>query len=69
MTGAGLGQRPETHTGIRNGSLPQSIPDGDLEPRIPRPRTGLCFPPLLNCLWWIEQALFAVVVEAAFRVA
>ena len=62
VTGAGFGQRPETYTEFRNGSEPLSIPDGDLEPRIPRQHTCLCFQHLLERLWWIEQALFAVVV-------
>ncbi len=64
--GAGPHERTETRTAQRNGSRPRTLTTtaGDLELRIPKLRTGPFFPSLLERRRRIDQALFAVVMEA-----
>ncbi len=64
--GAGRWERSEGRTAIRNGSRSRllSTTAGDLELRIPKLRTGSFFPSLLERRRRIDQALFAVVMEA-----
>jgi transposase-like protein len=64
--GAGPHERTETRTAQRNGSRPRTLTTtaGDLELRIPKLRTGSFFPSLLERRRRIDQALFAVVMEA-----
>jgi len=66
VIGAGFWERTESRTAIRNGSrrLLLSTTAGDLELRIPKLRTGSFFPSLLERRRRIDQALFAVVMEA-----
>ena len=66
VIGAGFWERTEGRTAIRNGSrrLLLSTTAGDLELRIPKLRTGSFFPSLLERRRRIDQALFAVVMEA-----
>jgi putative transposase len=66
VIGAGPWERTETRTAQRNGSRPRTLstPAGDLELRIPKLRTGSFFPSLLERRRRVDQALFAVVMEA-----
>ena len=66
VIGAGPHERTEARTAQRNGSRPRvlSTTAGDLELRIPKLRTGSFFPSLLERRRRIDQALFAVVMEA-----
>ena len=66
VIGAGLWERTEARTTIRNGSRPRTLSTtaGDLALRIPKLRTGSFFPSLLERRRRIDQALFAVVMEA-----
>ena len=66
VIGAGFWERTEARTAVRNGSRPRTLTTtaGDLELRIPKLRTGSFFPSLLERRRRIDQALFAVVVEA-----
>lgn len=66
VIGAGLWERTEGRTAVRNGSRPRTLSTtaGDLELRIPKLRTGSFFPSLLERRRRIDQALFAVVMEA-----
>ena len=66
VIGAGLWERTENRTAVRNGSRPRTLSTtaGDLELRIPKLRTGSFFPSLLERRRRIDQALFAVVMEA-----
>ena len=66
VIGAGFWERTEGRTAIRNGSRRRllSTTAGDLELRIPKLRTGSFFPSLLERRRRIDQALFAVVMEA-----
>jgi len=66
VIGAGFWERPEGRTAIRNGSRRWllSTTAGDLEFRIPKLRTGSFFPSALERRRRIDQALFAVVMEA-----
>ena len=66
VIGAGFWERTEGRTAIRNGSRQRllSTTAGDLELRIPKLRTGSFFPSLLERRRRIDQALFAVVMEA-----
>ena len=59
-------ERTETRTTDRNGSRPRLVATqaGDLELRIPKLRTGSFFPSLLERRRRVDQALFAVVMEA-----
>ena len=64
--GATLHERTETRTAQRNGHRSRilSTTAGDLELRIPKLRTGSFFPSLLERRRRVDQALFAVIMEA-----
>jgi hypothetical protein len=64
--GAARHERSDTRTNLRNGHRTRvlSTTAGDLELRIPKLRTGSFFPSLLERRRRVEQALFAVVMEA-----
>src|SRR5689334_5409338 len=66
VIGAGPWERTDTRSNQRNGSRPRTLstPAGDLELRIPKLRTGSFFPSLLERRRRVDQALFAVVMEA-----
>jgi transposase-like protein len=66
VIGAGPWQRTDQRTAQRNGSRSKTISTtaGDLELRIPKLRAGSFFPSLLERRRRIDQALFAVVMEA-----
>src|SRR5215213_7832914 len=66
VIGAGPHERTETRTAQRNGSRPRTLATtaGDLELRIPKLRAGSFFPSLLERRRRVDQALFAVVMEA-----
>lgn len=66
VIGAGFWERTDNRTAVRNGSRPRTLSTtaGDLELRIPKLRTGSFFPSLLERRRRIDQALFAVVMEA-----
>jgi transposase-like protein len=63
VIGAAPHERTESRTAQRNGSRTRTT-TGDLELRIPRLRTGSFVPSLLERRRRIDQALFAVVMEA-----
>jgi len=64
--GAQPWERSEARTNQRNGSRPRTLstPAGDLGLRIPKLRTGSFFPALLDRRRRVDQALFAVIMEA-----
>src|SRR6187397_75814 len=64
--GAALHERTEHRTNLRNGHRTRTLSTtaGDLELRIPKLRTGSFFPSLLERRRRVDQALFAVVMEA-----
>src|SRR6187200_1835534 len=64
--GAALHERTEHRTNLRNGHRSRILTTtaGDLELRIPKLRTGSFFPSLLERRRRVDQALFAVVMEA-----
>jgi putative transposase len=64
--GAALHERTASRTALRNGHRTRTLSTtaGDLELRIPKLRTGSFFPSLLERRRRIDQALFAVVMEA-----
>ena len=66
VVGAGPWERSEGRTTQRNGSRPRTLSTtaGDLELRIPKLRVGSFFPSLLERRRRVDQALFAVVMEA-----
>jgi transposase-like protein len=66
VVGAAPHERTENRTAQRNGSRPRTLATtaGDLGLRIPKPRAGSFFPSLLEWRRRIDQALFAVVMEA-----
>ncbi len=66
MIGAAPHQRTDSRTAQRNGSRPRTVTTTaeDLELRIRKLRTGSFFPSLLERRRRIDQALFAVVMEA-----
>jgi putative transposase len=66
VIGAQPWERSETRTNQRNGSRPRTVstPAGDLALRIPKLRTGSFFPSLSDRRRRVDQALFAVVMEA-----
>lgn len=66
VIGAGLHERSAERSNQRNGhrSRTLSTTAGDLELRIPKLRTGSFFPSLLERRRRVDQALFAVVMEA-----
>ena len=66
MIGAAPYERSTERVAQRNGHPPRTLstPAGDLQLRIPKLRTGTFFPSLLERRRWVDQALFAVVMEA-----
>jgi hypothetical protein len=66
LIGAGPHERTESRVAQRNGYRPRTLTTqaGDLELRIPKLRAGSFFPSLLERRRRIDQALFAVVMEA-----
>jgi putative transposase len=66
VIGAGPWERSPERTALRNGSRPRvwSTPAGDLELSIPKLRSGSFFPSLLERRRRVDQALFAVIMEA-----
>ena len=64
--GAGRYQRTEARVTDRNGSRPRLVATqaGDVELRIPKLRKGSFFPAILEPRRRIDQALYAVVMEA-----
>jgi putative transposase len=66
VIGAGPHERTEMRVAQRNGHRPRTLitTAGDLELRIPKLRTGSFFPSLLERRRRVDQALFAVVMEA-----
>jgi len=66
VIGAAPGERTDTRTNLRNGHRPRTLSTtaGDLELRIPKLRAGSFFPSLLERRRRVDQALFAVVMEA-----
>src|SRR3712207_5653470 len=66
VIGAGPWERTETRMGQRNGSRPRvlSTSAGDLQLSIPKLRSGSFFPSLLERRRRVDQALFAVIMEA-----
>ncbi|MGW3949360.1 IS256 family transposase [Micrococcus luteus] len=64
--GAALHERSDARTAQRNGHRTRTLSTtaGDLELRIPKLRTGSFFPSLLERRRRVDQALFAVVMEA-----
>ena len=66
VIGAGPWEHTVTRTAQRNGTRPRllSTPAGDLELAIPKLRSGSFFPSLLERRRRVDQALFAVIMEA-----
>ena len=66
VIGAGPWQHTPERTAVRNGTRSRVLTTtaGDLELRIPKLRTGSFFPSLLERRRRVDQALFAVVMEA-----
>jgi putative transposase len=66
VIGAGPWERSEMRLAHRNGSRPRVLTStaGDLELQIPKLRAGTFFPSLLERRRRVDQALFAVVMEA-----
>ena len=66
IVGAGRYERGETRSTQRNGSRPRLVATqaGDVELRIPKLRQGSFFPVILERRRRIDQALYAVVMEA-----
>jgi transposase-like protein len=64
--GAARYERSDTRTTDRNGSRPRLVATqaGDIELRIPKLRKGSFFPSILEPRRRIDQALYAVVIEA-----
>ena len=66
VIGAEPHERTDARTAQRNGHRPRTLSTtaGDLELRIPKLRTGAFFPSLLERRRRVDQALYAVVMEA-----
>jgi len=66
VIGAGRWERNERRSSICNGSRPRTLSTtaGDLELRIPKLRSGSFFHGLLERRMRVDQALFAVIMEA-----
>jgi len=66
LIGAEPWERTAERTAVRNGSRPRVLTTtaGDLDLRIPKLRAGSFFPSLLERRRRVDQALFAVVMEA-----
>jgi hypothetical protein len=67
--GAEWGEHTDTRTTWRDGHREKTLTTqaGDLDPAIPKMRTGSFFPSLLERRRRIDQALYAVIVEAYVR--
>jgi putative transposase len=66
VLGAGRYERTEQRTNYRNGTRPKTVSttSGDVEVQIPKLRSGSFFPSLLERRRRIDQALYAVIMEA-----
>lgn len=66
VVGAGRYERSESRVNERNGSRPRTLSTkaGDIDLRIPKLRKGSFFPLILQPRRRIDQALYAVVMEA-----
>ncbi|MBT2273353.1 IS256 family transposase [Rhodococcus qingshengii] len=66
VLGAGRYERTETRSTYRNGTRPKTVAttSGDVEVQIPKLRSGSFFPSLLERRRRIDQALYAVIMEA-----
>lgn len=66
VIGAGRWERSAERVAQRNGTRPKTLSTtaGDLELRIPKLRSGSFFPSLLERRRRVDQALFAVIMEA-----
>lgn len=66
VLGAGRYERTGDRTNYRNGTRPKTVSttSGDVEIQIPKLRTGSFFPSLLERRRRIDQALYAVIMEA-----
>ena len=66
VIGAGPHERTADRVAQRNGHRPRTLTTtaGDLELRLPKLRTGSFFPSLLERRRRVDQALFAVLMEA-----
>ena len=66
VIGAGRYERSESRTNERNGARPRTLATqaGDIDLRIPKLRKGSFFPLILEPRRRIDQALYAVVMEA-----
>lgn len=66
VLGAGRYERTGDRTNYRNGTRPKTVAttSGDVEIQIPKLRTGSFFPSLLERRRRIDQALYAVIMEA-----
>ena len=66
VIGAGRYERTETRTTERNGSRPRLLTThaGDIQLAVPKLRSGSFFPSILSPRRRIDQALYAVVMEA-----
>ena len=64
--GAQPWERSRARTNQRNGSRPRTLSTtaGDLQLRMPKLRTGSFYPALLDRRRRVDQALFAVIMEA-----
>jgi putative transposase len=64
--GAGRYERTAERTTYRNGTRPKTVAttSGDVEVQIPKLRSGSFFPSLLERRRRIDQALYAVIMEA-----
>lgn len=66
VLGAGRYERTAERTNYRNGTRPKTVSttSGDVEVQIPKLRSGSFFPSLLERRRRIDQALYAVIMEA-----
>lgn len=66
VLGAGRYERTAERTNYRNGNRPKTVAttSGDIEVQIPKLRSGAFFPSLLERRRRIDQALYAVIMEA-----
>ncbi len=66
VLGAGRYERTAERTNYRNGTRPKTVAttSGDVEVQIPKLRSGSFFPSLLERRRRIDQALYAVIMEA-----
>src|SRR6202795_1283660 len=66
VLGAGRYERTAERTTYRNGTRPKTVAttSGDVELAIPKLRSGSFFPSLLERRRRIDQALYAVIMEA-----